>query len=123
MKRLELTLGDLADEHLALVVPGDDARRRPGALLVHDHLGLSPFHDRDHAVGRAEVDADDLAHSQCLQFIRDDEAFRGSEPSRGRATEALVFLGSSARRLGFSSLHAPNGAWVNLTTGVTASTA
>jgi hypothetical protein len=51
-----LPLGDLADENFALVVPCDDARSRACPLLVDDHLGLAPFHDRDDAVRRAEVD-------------------------------------------------------------------
>ena len=37
-----LALGDLADEDLALVVPGDHGRRDARALLVDDDLGLRP---------------------------------------------------------------------------------
>ena len=57
-----LPLRDLTDEHLALVIPCDDARRDARTLFVHDHLRLAPFHDRDDAVRRPEVDPDNLAH-------------------------------------------------------------
>ena len=40
---------------------GDDRGRRARAFGVLDHLGRAAFHDRDAAVGRAEVDADDFA--------------------------------------------------------------
>jgi hypothetical protein len=59
-----LSLGDLADQHVRLVVPSDHARRRACPLLVDDHLGLAPLHDRHDAIGRAEVDANDLAHGR-----------------------------------------------------------
>ena len=38
-------------------------------FLVHDDGGLPAFHDRDHRVGRAEVDSNDFAH---LSFLRDE---------------------------------------------------
>jgi hypothetical protein len=73
--RDRLALRDLPDEDAALVVPRDDAGRDERAFLVDDDLGLTSNHDGDDAVGRAEVDADDLAHGR-------------SSPSRrfGRAT-------------------------------------
>ena len=55
-----LTAGDVAHERLTLVVEGDHARREAIALLVRDHLGLLALHHRDHRIGGAEVDADDL---------------------------------------------------------------
>jgi hypothetical protein len=60
-----LALGDLADEDLALVVPGNDRRRDAIAFFVDDHFRLFAFHDRDHGVRGAQVDADDLSH--CLR--------------------------------------------------------
>jgi hypothetical protein len=57
-----LALRDLTHENFALVVPGDDARRGARALLVHDDLGLTAFHDSHAAVRRSEVDADDPTH-------------------------------------------------------------
>jgi len=57
-----LALGDLADEDLPLVIPGNDRRRDAIAFLVDDHFRLFAFHDRDHGVRGAQVDADDLSH-------------------------------------------------------------
>ena len=39
----------------------DDRRGGARAFLVDDDGRLAGFHDRDHRVGRAEVDADDFA--------------------------------------------------------------
>ena len=58
-----LPAGDLADQDLALVVPGHHRRGQPRTLLVGDHLGLLALHDRDDRVGGPEVDSDDLSHS------------------------------------------------------------
>ena len=85
-----LALGDLADEDLALVVPCDDARRDARALLVDDDLGLAPFHDRDDAVGRAEVDADDLAHVRTLQNLFADEPRGALSGSRSEAQHSCA---------------------------------
>ena len=57
-----LTLGDLADEHLAGLRERDDRRGRAGALGVGDDDGFAAFEDRDHRVGGSEVDADCLGH-------------------------------------------------------------
>jgi hypothetical protein len=51
-----------ADEDLAVLHVRDDRGRRARALGVLDDLRLAAFHDGDAAVGRAEVDADDLGH-------------------------------------------------------------
>src|SRR5690606_41142570 len=59
-----LALGRGANDDLAILGEGDDRRRGAVALGVLDDLGVAAFHDGDAAVGRAEVDADDLAH--CL---------------------------------------------------------
>ena len=56
-----LTLGALADEHLA-VGEGNDGRRRAVALGVLDDARFAPVPDRHARVRRAEVDADDSAH-------------------------------------------------------------
>src|SRR5262249_21367592 len=82
-----LPLGDLADENLTLVVPGDHARRDARALLVHDDLGLPPFHDRDAAVRGAEIDSDDLAHG--LLPPRGPSEFAGKLITREAASTAL----------------------------------
>src|SRR5262249_8871648 len=76
-----LSLGDRADEHLVLIVPADDRRRDAVALLVHDHLGLLALHDRDHRIGGAQVDADDLAHESGVPSVRRVSLIRpGSRP-------------------------------------------
>ena len=58
-----LALGDLADEALAARREADDGRSRPPALAGGDDPGLPAFHHGDAAVGRAEIDSDDLCHS------------------------------------------------------------
>ena len=57
-----LALGDLADEHLAVLGEGDDRRRRAGALGVGDDGGVAALEDGDDGVGGAEVDADCSCH-------------------------------------------------------------
>src|SRR5262249_30284970 len=57
-----LPLGDLADEHVALLVRCDDRGREARALLVDDDLRFLTFHHRDDAVRRAQIDPDDLSH-------------------------------------------------------------
>jgi hypothetical protein len=61
-----LVFRDLADEPLALVGKRDDRRGEPAALRVDQDLGLVALHDGDHAVGRAEVDANDFCHDSLL---------------------------------------------------------
>ena len=46
----------------------DDRRRQPPAFGVGDDHGLAAFHDGDNRVGRAQVDADDFAHSSTSSF-------------------------------------------------------
>ena len=55
-----LTLGDLADESLAVLREADDGRGRPTAFGVGDDDRVAAFHDRDDGVRRAEVDANDF---------------------------------------------------------------
>jgi len=57
-----LTLGDLADEDLAVLAEGDDARGGPAALRVGDDGRLPALEDGDSRVGGAEVDADRTCH-------------------------------------------------------------
>ncbi len=57
-----LALGQLADKALARLGEGDDRGHGPAALSRSDHGGFAALHDRHDRVGRAEVDADDLAH-------------------------------------------------------------
>ncbi len=53
-----LPLGDLADQHLAVLGERHDRRGRTGPLRVGDDGGLAALQDRDHRVRRTEVDAD-----------------------------------------------------------------
>ncbi len=55
-----LTLGHLPYQPLAFFGERDDGRRDPRAFLIDEHGGLSAFHDRDHGVGRPEVDSNDF---------------------------------------------------------------
>jgi hypothetical protein len=57
-----LPLGDLADQPLPVLQVCDDRWRDAGALLVRDDDGVLALHHRDHRVGGAQVDADDLSH-------------------------------------------------------------
>src|SRR5207244_2314099 len=57
-----LAFGNLPNKDLSFVVPSYNARRDARALLVDDHLGLTPFHDRDDAIGRPEVNTDNFTH-------------------------------------------------------------
>ena len=57
-----LVFSGLTDEPFTLLGKCDDRRRQPAALGVDQHLGLIPFHDGDHAVGRPEVNSNDLCH-------------------------------------------------------------
>ncbi len=61
-----LALGRLADEALAVVGEGDDGRRGVATFRILDDLGVLAFHHGDAGIGRAEVDADDLAHCKIL---------------------------------------------------------
>src|SRR5690606_17959113 len=61
-----LVLGGLPDQPLAFFGETDDRRGNPRAGGVDQHLRLIAFHDRDTAIGRAEVDANDFRHSLYL---------------------------------------------------------
>ena len=52
----------LADDPLAIVHDAHDGRRGARALRVLDHLRRLAVHDRDAAIGGAEVDTDDFRH-------------------------------------------------------------
>ena len=55
-----LPLRRLAHQDVALGREGDDRRRQPTPLLVGDDRHIVPLHHRDDAVGRTQVDPDDL---------------------------------------------------------------
>jgi NAD-specific glutamate dehydrogenase len=61
-----LTLGDLADESLAVLAEADDRRRGAPTLGVRDDDRIAAFHDGDDRVRGAEVDADDFICHVCL---------------------------------------------------------
>jgi hypothetical protein len=52
----------LPNETITLIGERDDRRRQPAALGINQHLGLVTFHDGHDAVGRAQVNANDLCH-------------------------------------------------------------
>ena len=68
-----LTLGDLADEHLAGLREGDHRRRRAGALGVGDDDGVATFEYCDHRVGGSEVDSDCLGHVCAVLLVYSGE--------------------------------------------------
>ena len=55
-----LPLGRVADQDVPLGREGDHRRRQAAPLLVGDDRHVVPLHHRDHAVGRPQVDPDDL---------------------------------------------------------------
>jgi hypothetical protein len=57
-----LTLGHLADEHLAVLGERDDRRRGAGSLGVLNDPGLATLEHAHHGVRRAQVDADRTCH-------------------------------------------------------------
>jgi hypothetical protein len=57
-----LPLGDRAHQNLTLVIPGDHGGRQPGPFLVHDDLGFLAVHHGHDAVGRSQVNSNDLTH-------------------------------------------------------------
>ena len=57
-----LALGDLADEHLAVLAERHDRRGRATTLGVGDDLRLAALEDGDGGVGGAEVDTDCTCH-------------------------------------------------------------
>ncbi len=63
-----LATRDLADQHLALVVPRHHRRRQPPALFVGDDRRVLAIHDGHDGVGGAEVDSDDFAHELIFLF-------------------------------------------------------
>ena len=65
-----LALGRHADQHLAVLGVGHHRGRRAHALLVLDHPDVLALHDRDAAVRGAEIDTDNLAHSNLSRETR-----------------------------------------------------
>ena len=65
-----LALGDLADEHLAVLGERDDRGGRARALGVRDHDGLAGLEDGDAGVGGTEVDADSTTHGGWFLSVR-----------------------------------------------------
>ena len=62
-----LPLGGLAHQTLTVLGESHDRRRCALTLRVGDDDGLAALNDRDTAVGCAEVDSDDFAHT-CISF-------------------------------------------------------
>ncbi len=59
-----LALGDRAHQPVPFLGEGDDRGGGAAALAVGQHARLGAVHDRDAAVGRPEVDADDLGQER-----------------------------------------------------------
>ena len=63
-----LTLGRLTDQGFLVVGVGDDGRRSARAFCVFNNLGLVTFQHGHTAVGRTQVDTDNLTHSRSISF-------------------------------------------------------
>src|SRR6266487_2379771 len=61
-----LALGDLADQHLAVLGERDDGRRGPRAFRVRDDRGLAALENRNDGVGRPEIYAYRSCHVSVL---------------------------------------------------------
>ncbi len=61
-----LALGRLTDQAFAFLGESDSRRSRARAFRILDNLGFSAFHDGDTAIGRAQVDPNDLGHKFVL---------------------------------------------------------
>ena len=72
-----LALGRLADEAFAVVEDGDNRRRGPNAFGVLDHFRLLAVHDGHARIGRAQVDADDLAHIESCSLLNGGRRLKG----------------------------------------------
>src|SRR5207342_421447 len=57
-----LALGRLPNQSLTVLCESNGGRRGAGAFAILDDLRLPAFHDSDAAVGRAQVDPNDLGH-------------------------------------------------------------
>ena len=93
-----LALGDLADEHLAVLGERHDGRRRPRALGVRDDGGLATFEYGDDRVGRPQVDTDRACHA-CLRV----RAFIGVVPEVfevPRVARLMLVLSGSLSHIG-----------------------
>ncbi len=71
-----LALGGLPHQPLAVIGKRDDRRRRARALCVLDDFRRLAFHHGDAGICRAEVDANDLAHSLPSRCSRSDGPLR-----------------------------------------------
>ena len=67
-----LTFGDLPHEALAVLAKTDHRRRGPSAFRVRNDDRVASFHDGDHRVGGAQVDADNFVCHEILgsNFLR-----------------------------------------------------
>ena len=103
-----LALGRLADEPLAVVGEGDDRGRGAHALRIFDDLRRLAFHDGDARIGRAEVDADDLAHVLASSLLRQvGRALIGTRSGRFRDAR-----GSLLRPPKYTSMPPPAASWL-----------
>ncbi len=64
-----LALGDLTDEHLAVLGERDDRRRGARTFSVGDDRWLAALQHAHHGVRRAEVDADRTCHVVLPQYL------------------------------------------------------
>jgi hypothetical protein len=83
-----LPLGGLADQDIAFVSKGDNARGQPVALLVSNDFYLGAFHHRDYGIGGAQINADYSFSSHLFTFFQ----FNGRLPDLLLVTSAVCLV-------------------------------
>jgi len=105
-----LTLGDLADEAVAVLGVGDDGRGGAATLGVGHDGGGATLHGGDRGVGGAEVDTDDLLRDDAEGLVGGDAAAHGHRASlEGLAGEAGHADSLTAAGEGLADLHGAGG--------------
>jgi len=80
-----LHIGEVvADQAVAVFGEADDGGRQIRAVLVRDDFDFLAFHDGDHRVRGAQIDADDLAHRILLR-VRNTRKGWGARERQGGA--------------------------------------
>src|SRR4030095_2972430 len=102
--RDRLSLSDLSDEDLAVLRESRDRGCQSATLLVRDHGGIAALDDRDHRVGRPEVNAYHLRHVDSPFSLVSMATERGEPaPSRQLRTARSTYMMSILIALGFTS--------------------
>src|SRR5207237_1000519 len=90
-----LAAGQLAHQALSRFGKGDDGRRGPATFGIWNDDRLAGFHDRDHRVGGAQVDAYCLCHCD-FSFI--SAALTHGAPGASWAVDEDILRGAGTER-------------------------